>query len=68
MAVAVTENVVKPNDFGKVFVIVAVFESAVGTVFVDEPRWCFLRKSFWQRNSNLKIKRASEPLPVFWGY
>jgi len=46
MAVAVTENVVKPNDFGKVFVIVAVFESAVGTVFVDEPRWCFLRKSF----------------------
>lgn len=50
---AVTKNAAKANDFGKFFVVSAVFVSAVGTVFVavgtvfvDEPRWCFLRKSF----------------------
>jgi hypothetical protein len=48
-------------------VVSAVFASAVGmvfvavgTVFVDEPYWCFLRKSFWQRNSNLENQTSQE--------
>ena len=34
------------SAIGTVLVAVGTVFVAVGTVFVDEPRWCFLRKSF----------------------
>jgi hypothetical protein len=46
MAIAVTKECHETKQFWQGFVVDAVFAPAVGTIFVDEPLWCFLRKSF----------------------